>query len=124
MGRVPIQNVLDDTESFDIGDGIKLERVQKFCYLGDMLCEEGGAASAVSARIRSAWCRFNELKPILTCKKIKNSLKGRVYVAEVRSCLLYASETCPMTKKLVREVGRTDVRMARWMCGVSLRDKI
>ena len=38
--------------------------------------------------------------------------------------LLYTSETWPMTKELVGKVERTDMRMARWICGVSLRDKI
>ena len=39
----------------DIGNGVVLERVGSFCYLGDMLDEEGGAERAVITRIGKAW---------------------------------------------------------------------
>ena len=29
------------SEGMDIGNGVKLERVEKFCYLGDMIAVEG-----------------------------------------------------------------------------------
>ena len=33
----------------DIGNGISLEKVDKFCYLGGMLDADGGCDSAVTA---------------------------------------------------------------------------
>ena len=36
----------------DIGASAKLELVDKFCYLGDMLSVDGDAHAAVEARIR------------------------------------------------------------------------
>ena len=36
----------------DIGASAKLELIDKFCYLGDMLCVDGDADAAVEARIR------------------------------------------------------------------------
>ena len=36
----------------DIGASAKLELVDKFCYLGDMLSVDGDADAAVEARIR------------------------------------------------------------------------
>ena len=38
--------------SVDIGASAKLELVDKFCYLGDMLSVDGDADAAVKARIR------------------------------------------------------------------------
>ena len=40
----------------DIGKGVSLEKVDKFCYLGDMLDADGGCDSAVGliARVRAA----------------------------------------------------------------------
>ena len=38
--------------SVDIGASAKLELVDKFCYLGDMLSVDGDADAAVEARIR------------------------------------------------------------------------
>ena len=42
----------------DIGNGVSLEKVDKFCYLGDMLDAGGGCDSAVTTRVRSAWKKF------------------------------------------------------------------
>ena len=39
----------------DIGTSGKLELVDKFCYLGDMLSVDGDADAAVEARIRIGW---------------------------------------------------------------------
>ena len=38
--------------SVDIGASEKLDLVDKFCYLGDMLSVDGDADAAVEARIR------------------------------------------------------------------------
>ena len=43
----------------DIGASAKLELVDKFCYLGDMLSVDGDADAAVEARIRIGWNGIN-----------------------------------------------------------------
>ena len=57
--------VLLANAGLDIGNGIVLENVGKFCYLGDTINADGGADSAVVARVPSAWKKFRELSPIL-----------------------------------------------------------
>ena len=52
--------------SVDIGASAKLELVDKFCYLGDMLSVDGDADAAVKARIRSGWNKFRQLVPLLS----------------------------------------------------------
>ena len=52
--------------SVDIGASAKLELVDKFCYLGDMLSVDGDADAAVEARIRIGWNKFRQLVPLLT----------------------------------------------------------
>ena len=42
----------------DIGTSAKLELVDKFCYLGDMLSVDGDGDAAVEARIRTDWNKF------------------------------------------------------------------
>ena len=44
----------------DIGASAKLELVDKFCYLGDMLSVDGDADAAVEARIRIGWNKFSQ----------------------------------------------------------------
>ena len=48
---------------FHFGNGVLLEKVDKFCYLGDMLDADGGCDSAVATRVRSAWKKFCEYLP-------------------------------------------------------------
>ena len=45
--------------SVDIGASAKLELVDKFCYLGDLLSVDGDADAAVEARIRIGWNKFS-----------------------------------------------------------------
>jgi len=52
--------------SVDIGASAKLEFVDKFCYLGDMLSVDG----AVEARIRTGWNKCRQLVPLLTNKDV------------------------------------------------------
>jgi hypothetical protein len=39
-------------KSVIIGKGVELEKVRKFCYLGDMLDADGGVDSAVTTIVR------------------------------------------------------------------------
>ena len=52
--------------SVDIGASAKLELVDKFYYLGDMLSVDGDADAAMEARIRIGWKKFRQLVPLLT----------------------------------------------------------
>ena len=48
----------------DIGASAKLELVDKFCYLGDMLSVDGDADATVEARIRIGWNKFRQSVPL------------------------------------------------------------
>jgi len=54
----PITDGLNTDLHLDIGNGISLEKVDKFCYLGDMLDADGGCTSTVTAIVRSAWKKY------------------------------------------------------------------
>jgi len=54
----------------DIGARAKLELVDKFCYLGDMLSVDEDADEVVEARIRIGWNKFKLLVPLLTNKDV------------------------------------------------------
>jgi len=81
----PITGGLNTDLHLDIGNGISLEKIDKFCYFGDMLDVDGGCDSTVTARVRSAWKKFREYLPILTGKRFSLKLKGKVYATCVRS---------------------------------------
>lgn len=118
-GDVPQVEVEDDV----VVEGETYEVVEKFCYLGDMLSRGGGVDAAVTARVRSAWAKFRELAPFLTSKATPRKMKGQVYTACVRSCLIYGAETWATKVEHDMKLERTEMRMIRWMCGVSLRER-
>ena len=80
----PITDGLNTDLHLDIGNGVSLEKVDKFCYLGDKFDVDGGYHSAVTARVRSAWKKFRQYLPILTGKGFSLKLKGKVYATCVR----------------------------------------
>jgi len=84
--------------SVDIGASAKLELVDKFCYLSDILSVDGDADAAVEARIRTGWNKFGQLVPLLTYKDVSLIMRGRLYGTCVRSSMLHGSETWPVRK--------------------------
>jgi len=47
--------------SVDIGGGSSVEIVDEFCYLGDVLSEDGDADAAVTTVVHSGWFKFRSL---------------------------------------------------------------
>ena len=110
--------------ALDIGASAKLELVDKFCYLGDMLSVDGDADAAVEARIRISWNKFRQLVPLLTNKDVSLIMTGRLYSSCVRNSMLHRSETWPVRKENVVALQRAEMRMVRWMCVVKLKDRL
>jgi hypothetical protein len=105
-------------------EGIELECVGEFSYLGDTLNDAGGTVQAVLKRVRAAWMKFREISGVLCTRGISVRRKGVVYKACVRSVLTYGSETWAMTADVLRRLRSTERRMLRMICGVSLKDRI
>ena len=95
-----------------------------FCYLGNMISASGGAELASRMRVRCAWSKFRELSPILTAKGASLKLKGKVYKACIQSVMIYGSETWAMRIEDMQRLQRAKRMMVRWMCGVTLKDRI
>jgi len=119
----PITDGLYTDLHLDIGYRVSLEKVDKLCYLGDMLDADGGCDSAVTARVRSAWKKFCECLPILAGKGFSLKLKGKIYVTCVKSCLMHGSETWPVKVEHELKLNHTEMSMIGWMCWVKLNER-
>ena len=117
-------DAVHEERSLVMDAGVKFENVDRFCYLGDMIGAGGGAELASRMRVRCAWNKFRELSPILTARGASLKLKGKIYKACVRSVMVYGSETWPMKVEDMQRLERAERMMVRWMCGVSLKDKV
>jgi len=60
-------------EELDVGSRVLLQKLDKFCYLRDVLNEAGRCDSAVTARVRSVWKKFREYS-VLTYSNRKGIL--------------------------------------------------
>ena len=100
----------------------KLEVVASFCYLGDMLLAAGGCELSTTTRVKNAWKKSKELKPVLSSSSLSFKTCGRVYSTCVRSAMPQASDTWPVTKPCLQRLQRNDRATSRQICNVKPQD--
>ena len=90
-----------------------------------MLSQEGGCEYAILKRIWTGWLKFRELSGLLIGKGMSLKSKGIIYTTCIRPAMLYGSETWPTKIEIedIRKIQRSEMRMLRWMTGVSLSER-
>ena len=73
--------------------GEAIERVSEFTYLGSIISATGGADEDIAARIRKTQSTFSMLMPVWKEKCIRLQTKLKIFNTNVKSTLLYGSET-------------------------------
>ena len=76
-----------------IVDGIPVEQVSQFIYLGAVISGDGKIDYEITARIQKAAGAFNQLGKIWKNRNIFSTTKVRIYKAAVITILNYGSET-------------------------------
>ena len=61
---------------------------------------------------------------VILDKKMPLKLKLKIYKTIIRPVLLYGGETWALRKKEEQLLERTEMRMIRWMAGISLRERM
>ena len=98
--------------------GEELERVTHFKYLGTSMEEEGGMDIEITKRVGAGWKNWKKCSGGMAVK-----LKGKVYTTVIRPAMLYGAETWATTKRQEKRIEVTEMRMIRWMCGVTRKGK-
>ena len=82
--------------------GSGLEEVEAFTYLGSIVNNHGGTDTDV----KTYWqgIAFLQLKTIWNARPIATQTKIRIFDSNIKSVLLYGSETWRTTKKTTRKV--------------------
>ncbi|XP_058828532.1 uncharacterized protein LOC131688345 [Topomyia yanbarensis] len=73
--------------------GQAVENVESFQYLGSQMASDGGTKIDIGARIKKARVVFASLRNIWKNNQISRRTKTRIFHSNVKSVLLYASET-------------------------------
>ena len=84
--------------------GKPIEEADSFVYLGSVVDKCGGTDRDVIARIGKARAAFVMLKNTWTSREISTTTKLRIFNSNVKSVLLYGSETWRMTKMTQRKI--------------------
>ena len=85
-------------------NGRDIEEVDHFTYLGSVVNKKGGTDEDVKARISKARHAFVSLKPVWRNVNIRLNTKLRIFNSNVKSVLLYGSETWRETKTLSKRL--------------------
>ena len=105
-------------------DGQVVPQKDTFRYLGSMLQEDGGIDEDVNHRIKAGWMKWRQASGILCDKRVPQKLKGKFYRTAVRPAMLYGAECWPTKRRHVQRLGVAEMRMLRWMCGHTRKDRV
>ena len=75
-------------------------------------------------RIQSGWKHLKRVSGILCDRRISLRVKGKVYKTVVRPAMMYGAETWAVKKAQERKLDVAEMRMLRWMSGVTKLDRI
>ena len=92
-------------------EGIQLDVVEPFRYLGDEICPGDGCELATIARIRAAWGKFLELLPLLIFTTISLARHGKLFGSCLTGTLLYANECWPLLREEVQRNVTLDAKV-------------
>jgi hypothetical protein len=95
-----------------------------FRYFGSMLQSEGKIDEDVSHRIRAGWIKWRQTFGVLCDKKFPNKLKDKFYRTAIRPVMMYGAECWATKGQHVKEMSVAEIRMLRWICGHTRKDRI
>ncbi|XP_037782014.1 uncharacterized protein LOC119578515 [Penaeus monodon] len=113
-----------DQQSMIQIDGLNLKRVDHFKYLGAMVKEDGSIGREIKHRIQCGWNNWRKVSGVICDKRVLVKLKGKVHKSVVRPAMTYGLETAPLRKVEERKLDVAEMKMLRWMVGVTKIDCI
>jgi hypothetical protein len=105
-------------------DGQVVSRKDTFRYLGSMLQNNGDIDEDVSHRIKVGWLKWRQASDVLCNLRVPLKLKGKFYRTAIRPAMLYGAECWPTKRRHVQQLRVAEMRMLRWICGHTRRDRV
>lgn len=105
-------------------DGQLVAKKDTFRYLGSMLQKDGDIDEDVRHRISAGWLKWRQASGVLCDKRVPQKLKGKFYRTAIRPAMLYGAECWPTKRRHVQQLSVAEMRMLRWFCGHTRRDRI
>jgi hypothetical protein len=105
-------------------DGQVVPKKDTFRYLGSMLQKNGDIDEDVSHRIKVGWLKWRQTSGVLCDPRVPVKLKGKFYRTAIRPDMLYGAECWPTKRRHVQQLSIAEIRMLRWICGHTRRDRV
>ncbi|KAG2619545.1 hypothetical protein PVAP13_3NG087801 [Panicum virgatum] len=95
-----------------------------FRYLGSMLQKDGGIDEDVRHKISAGWLKWCQASGVLCDRRVPQKLKDKFYRTTIRPAMLYGAECWPTKRRHVQQLSVAEMRMLRWFCGHTRRDRV
>jgi len=95
-----------------------------FRYLVSMLPRDGDIDEDVKHRISAGWLKWHQASGVLCDKRVPQKLKGKFYRTAIRPVMLYGTECWPTKRRHEQQLSVAEMRMLRWFCGYTRRDRV
>ena len=95
-----------------------------FKYLGSIIQKYGEIDGDVNHRIKVGWMKWKSATGVLCDRRMPLRLKGKFYRMTIRPALLYGTECWAAKRHHIQKMSVAEMRMLRWMCGNTIKDKI
>jgi hypothetical protein len=104
-------------------DGQVVPKKDTFRYLGSML-QKDGDIDDLSHRIKAGWLKCRQASGALCDPRVPLKLKSKLYRTAIRPVMLYGAEYWPTKRRHVQQLNVAEMRMLRWICGNTRRDRV
>ena len=105
-------------------DGEVIKNTDGFKYFGSTITVDGSEEREVPRRIQAGWKNWSEVSGVLCDRRMPVKLKGKVYMAVVRPAMMYGMEAIPIKKVNKKRMDVAEMKMLRWLSGVTRKDRI
>src|SRR6185295_3658339 len=75
-------------------------------------------------RISAGWLKWRQDFGVLCDRRVPQKLKGKFYRTAIRPAMLYGAECWPTKRRHVQQLSVAEIRMLRWFCGHTRRDRV
>ncbi|KAL6544635.1 hypothetical protein OROMI_023497 [Orobanche minor] len=85
---------------------------------------DGELDGDVAHRIKAGWLNWKSATGVLCDPDMPHRLKGKFYRTAIRPALLYGTECWAVKQCHVQKMNVAEMRMLRWMCGHTKKDRL
>ena len=104
--------------------GVDLEWVKDFAYLGSKVADSGGATAEINRRTGIMAGAYEKFRKIFNKPNIRRSTKMKIFDAVVTSAAAYAAETWPAKKQDLSRLDCAHRRRIRRILKINWQDKV